>query len=315
MFVTIAGRALALATLLALAGCAGDPAAATDAGAPPPPVVPPGPPPPPSAPPAAPDAGPPGRPPPGPAMPPGDAVGVVRGIYMKTVVPGTGPELGADDVAIARVSSWSPRVESSWRQAPSAIPPHGWYTDNHAINPAIRLKGRAMKVGEKRHVWLLRDEFGPLPSHAGGPKMPDILYEIELLEVRPPPKPLDANERKLPADALTAEKTRFRYRFLGPRAPAPPPSKYVVAPTYVYACWRLASGAPARSAWDDSGSVHLTLDDTTGDGWDELTSMLADGERVRVWPGTRSSFDLPGADVLDEVVCDIELVTAVRVAK
>lgn len=245
--------------------------------------------------------------PPDVAEPPADATKEASGLVTKVLTPGTGTDhpQQADKVKVD-YSGWTKdgrMFDSSVVRGQPAtfgvgmvIP--GW-------TEALKL----MVVGEKRRLWIPSNlAYGDTPRRPGAPSG-DLVFDVELLDIIPAPKPPPVPEDVKAAPA-TARKTpsglQFRVLTPGTGTTHPDASSNV---TVNYSGWTtdgnmfdssVMRGQPARFSL---GSVIK--------GWTEGVQLMTKGEKARFWiPGNLAYGDKParpGAPA-GTLVFDIELV-------
>ena len=244
-------------------------------------------------------------PPPDVAAAPADATKTASGLASKILTPGTGKDHpGPTDKVKVHYTGWTTdgkMFDSSVQRGQPA---------SFGVNGVIAgwTEGlQLMVVGEKRRLWIPANlAYGSRPR-PGAPSG-DLVFDVELLDITPAPKPPTVPEDVKAAPA-TAKKTAsgLAYRVLTPGTGTTHPtatSNVVVN----YSGWTpdgkmfdssVVRGTPARFGL---GNVIK--------GWTEGVQLMTKGEKVRFWiPSALAYGDKPGAGKpAGLLVFDIELV-------
>jgi FKBP-type peptidyl-prolyl cis-trans isomerase len=244
--------------------------------------------------------------PPDVAAAPADATKTASGLASKVLTPGTGKDHpGPTDKVKVHYTGWTKEGRmfdsSVTRGEPITFPLNG-------VIPGWTEGVQLMVVGEKRRLWIpAAAAYGEHPR--GGQPAGDLVFDIELLDVVPAPKPPPVPE-DVKAVPATAKKTAsgLAYRVLTPGTGTthPTASSNVVVQ---YSGWTtdgkmfdssVTRGQPARFGL---GNVIK--------GWTEGVQLMTKGEKARFWiPGPLAYGDKParpGAPA-GMLVFDIELV-------
>jgi peptidylprolyl isomerase len=256
---------------------------------------------------SAPSAAPSGLPaPPDVAAPPPDATKTASGLASKVLTPGTGKDHpGPTDKVKVHYTGWTKAGQmfdsSVTRGEPITFGLNG-------VIPGWTEGLQLMVVGEKRRLWipaaLAYGEHPRMGAPAG-----DLVFDVELLDIVPSPKPPPVPEdvKAPPANAKkTASGLAYRVLTPGTGKDHPGPTSNVVVN---YSGWTtdgkmfdssVTRGQPARFGL---GNV-IT-------GWTEGLQLMTKGEKARFWiPGSLAYGDKParpGAPA-GMLVFDIELI-------
>jgi peptidylprolyl isomerase len=239
------------------------------------------------------------------AAAPPDAKKTASGLASKVLVPGTGKDHpAATDKVKVNYTGWTKSGKmfdsSVVRGEPITFPLNGvipGWTEGLAL----------MVVGEKRRLWIPAAlAYGDQPR--GGPPTGDLVFDVELLDIVPSPKPppVPPDVKAAPASAKKTP-SGLAYRVLTPGMGTtnPSPTSYV---TVNYTGW-----TPDGKMFDSSivrGQPARFRLDQVIKGWGEGVQTMTKGEKARFWiPGNLAYGDnpRPGAPA-GPLVFDIELV-------
>ncbi len=241
------------------------------------------------------------------AAAPADAAKTPTGLASKVIAPGTGKvHPGPHDKVKVNYTGWTKAGKmfdsSVTRNEPITFPLDG-------VIPGWTEGLQLMVAGEKRRLWIPAGmAYGEHPRNGapGG----DLVFDVELLEIKEPAKPPAAPEDVKAAPA-TAKKTEsgLHYRVLkaGTGKEHPTASSRV---TVHYSGW-----TPDGKMFDSS----VTRDEPASfplggviKGWTEGVQLMVVGEKTRFWiPGALAYGDKPtrpGAPA-GPLVFDIELIS------
>jgi FKBP-type peptidyl-prolyl cis-trans isomerase len=244
--------------------------------------------------------------PPDVAAAPADAVKTASGLASKVLTPGTGKDHpGPADKVKVHYTGWTKGGQmfdsSVLRGEPITFPLNG-------VIPGWTEGVALMVVGEKRRLWIPGAlAYGDHPR--SGAPAGDLVFDVELLDIVPSPKP-PAVPEDVKAPPATAKKTAsgLAYRVLTPGSGTTHPttaSQVIVQ----YSGWTpdgkmfdssVVRGQPARFGL---GSVIK--------GWTEGVQLMTKGEKARFWiPGSLAYGDKPTRPGAPSgmLVFDIELV-------
>jgi peptidylprolyl isomerase len=240
------------------------------------------------------------------AAPPADAVKTPSGLTTKVIVAGTGTTHPAPtDKVKVHYTGWKKTGEmfdsSVLRGEPITFP----------LNGVIRgwTEGLALMVtGEKRRLWIpgaLAYGDNPRPGAPAG----DLVFDVELLEIIPTPKPPTVPEdvKAAPASAKkTASGLAYRVLTPGTGTTHPTDASQVVVN---YSGWT-TDGHMFDSSVVRGQPISMRLSSVIK-GWQEGLQLMTKGEKARFWiPGKLAYGDTPtrpGAPA-GTLVFDIELV-------
>jgi FKBP-type peptidyl-prolyl cis-trans isomerase len=256
---------------------------------------------------AAPEPAPSGIPaPPDVAAPPPESTKTASGLSSKVLTPGTGTDHpSATDKVKVHYTGWTTAGRmfdsSVARGEPITFPLNG-------VIPGWTEGLQLMVVGEKRRLWIPAAlAYGEHPR--GGQPAGDLVFDVELLDITPAPKPppVPTDVKAAPANAKKTA-SGLAYRALTPASGTVHPtaaSKVVVN----YSGWTtdgkmfdssITRGQPARFGL---GGVIK--------GWTEGVQLMTKGQKMRFWiPATLAYGDKPsrpGAPA-GPLVFDIELI-------
>lgn len=240
------------------------------------------------------------------AAPPADAAKTASGLVTKVLTPGTGKDRpGAQDQVKVHYTGWT----KSGKMFDSSIPRNEPAT--FKVDQVIKgwTEGlQLMVVGEKRRLWIPAAlAYGERPQ-MGAPGG-DLVFDVELLEVKAAPKPPET-PADVKAPPATAKKTAsgLAYTILkkGTGTQSPKATDTV---TVHYSGWTpdgklfdssVARGEPASFALNQVIK-----------GWTEGLQLMKVGETARFWiPGNLAYGDKPtrpGAPA-GMLVFDVELI-------
>jgi peptidylprolyl isomerase len=245
-------------------------------------------------------------PPPDVAEPPADAAKTASGLASKVLTPGTGKEHpGPADKVKVHYTGWTKAGQmfdsSVTRGEPitfglnSVIP--GW-------TEGLQL----MVVGEKRRLWIPGALAYGNRARPGAPTG-DLVFDVELLDITPAPKPPPVPEDVKAAPA-TAKKTAsgLAYRVLTPGTGTTHPAA-TSAVVVQYSGW-----TPDGKMFDSSVTRGTPARFVLGNvikGWTEGVQLMTKGEKARFWiPSALAYGDKaarPGTPT-GPLVFDIELI-------
>jgi peptidylprolyl isomerase len=214
-------------------------------------------------------------PPPDLAAPPAAAVKSSSGLTSVVITAGTGTEKpGATDVVTVHYSGWSSDgglVDSSIaRNKPAMFP-----LDRAAL-PGWRECVQLMVIGEKRRCWI--PEKLAYNGAKGRPKGV-MVFDIELLDMRPTPINPPADVKGPPADARRTS-TGISYKVLRPGTGTRHPSAQDRV-TVHYSGWT-TNGKLFDSSIAKGEPMTIGMTDVIR-GWTEGLQLMVEGERTRFW--------------------------------
>ncbi len=278
------------------------PAASTAARTTPPPAV---------SMPALPPEPPPIPPPPDVAAAPADAAKTPSGLASKVIQPGTGKvHPGPSDTVKVHYTGWT----TDGKMFDSSVP------KNEPISfPLDRvIKGwgegvQLMVVGEKRRLWIpsaLAYGEHPRPGAPAG----DLVFDIELLDVKAAPKPIPpwpvpTDVKAAPANAKkTASGLAYKVLKQGPGKESPKPSDTV---TVHYTGWT-TDGKEFDSSLKRGEPTSFPVGGVIK-GWTEGLQLMKVGDRMRFWiPGKLAYGEgppRPNGPPMGTLVFDVELLS------
>jgi FKBP-type peptidyl-prolyl cis-trans isomerase len=245
-------------------------------------------------------------PPPDVAASPPDATTTASGLASKVLTPGTGKDHpGAKDKVKVNYTGWKKDGKMFDSSVTRGQPATFGVSD---VIPGWTEALQLMVVGEKRRLWIPAPlAYGSYPR-AGSPAG-DLVFDVELLDITPAPKPPTVPEdvKSPPASAKkTASGLAYRILTPGTGTTHPGPTSNV---TVNYSGWTpdgkmfdssVTRGQPAR--FGVGGVIK---------GWTEGLQLMTQGEKVRFWiPASLAYGDKPqrpGAPA-GPLVFDVELV-------
>ncbi len=240
------------------------------------------------------------------AAPPADATKTPSGLASKVLTPGTGKDHpGPTDKVKVHYTGWTKAgtvFDSSIGKEPLEFGVgeviSGW-------TEGLQL----MVAGEKRRLWIPAAlAYGEKPR--GGAPAGDLVFDVELLDIKPGPKPpeVPADVKAAPADAKkTASGLAYKVLTKGKGTKHPAATDRV---TVHYSGW-----TPDGKMFDSS--VMRGEPTTFGlkqviPGWTEGVQLMVEGEKTRFWiPSALAYGDTPkrpGAPA-GPLVFDIELIS------
>ncbi|NOU29443.1 MAG: peptidylprolyl isomerase [Polyangiaceae bacterium] len=238
---------------------------------------------------------------------PADAAKTASGLASKVLTPGTGKDHpGENDTVKVHYTGWTKEGKmfdsSVARKEPAEFPVGGV------------IKGwveglQLMVLGEKRRLWIPATlAYGDHPR--GGAPSGDLVFDVELLEIKVAPKPpaVPDDVKAAPASAKkTASGLRYRVLKAGTGKKHPEDSSTV---TVQYTGWTTdgkmfdSSVVRGKEATFGVGGVIK--------GWTEGLKLMVEGEKTRFWiPGSLAYGDTPNPNgaPTGTLVFDIELVS------
>jgi len=244
--------------------------------------------------------------PPDVAAPPADAKKTASGLASKVLTPGTGKEHpGPTDKVKVHYTGWTKSGQmfdsSVTRGEPITFPLNG-------VIPGWTEGVQLMVVGEKRRFWIPANLAYGEHSRGGAPSG-DLVFDVELLEITPAPKPPPVPDDVKAAPA-SAKKTAsgLAYRVLTPGTGTDHP-KETSNVTVNYTGWT-PDGKMFDSSVTRGQPARFRLSNVIK-GWTEGVQLMTKGEKVRFWiPGSLAYGDKPtrpGAPA-GMLVFDVELI-------
>jgi FKBP-type peptidyl-prolyl cis-trans isomerase len=244
--------------------------------------------------------------PPDVAAPPDDAKKTASGLASKVLTPGTGKDHPSPtDKVKVHYTGWTKGGQmfdsSVTRGEPITFPLNG-------VIPGWTEGVQLMVVGEKRRFWIPANlAYG---EHArGGAPAGDLVFDVELLDITPAPKP-PAVPEDVKAAPASAKKTAsgLAYRVLTPGTGTDHP-KETSNVTVNYSGWT-PDGKMFDSSVTRGQPARFKLNNVIK-GWTEGVQLMTKGEKVRFWiPGSLAYGDKPtrpGAPA-GMLVFDVELI-------
>lgn len=240
------------------------------------------------------------------AAAPADAVKTPSGLATKVLTAGTGKDHpGEYDKVKVHYTGW----QKNGRTFDSSV---GGEPAEFGVNQVIKgwTEGlQLMVTGEKRRLWIpAAMAYGDGPSRGGTPTG-DLVFDVELLEIKPGPKPpaVPADVKAPPADAKkTADGIAYKVQKAGTGTKHPTATDRV---TVHYSGW-----TPDGKMFDSSvlrGEPTTFGLNQVIKGWTEGVQLMVEGEQTRFWiPSALAYGDTPkrpGAPA-GPLVFDIELV-------
>jgi len=231
--------------------------------------------------------------------PPPDAEKSATGLISKRVREGTSDEKpAATDIVTVHYTGWSSDGllfdSSIVRKTPSTFPLDrvmaGW-------KECVQL----MTLGEKRRCWV--PENLAYKGQAGRPKG-TVVFDIELIDMRPSPLIAPADVKAAPADAKRTP-TGLAYKVLRPGKGVRNPSRFGRV-TVHYTGWT-TDGRMFDSSVTKGTPTTFRLDDVIK-GWTEGVPLMVEGERTRFWVPESLAYGGKGDGPRGMLVFDIELI-------
>jgi peptidylprolyl isomerase len=237
--------------------------------------------------------------PPDVATPPSDAIKSPSGLVSRIVRPGTGTETPQEtDFVTVHYTGWTSEgrlFDSSYaRSMPSLF----------ALNRVMagwRECVLMMTVGETRRCWVPQDlAFKGQPGRPAG----TVVFDIELLDVRPTPSTPPPDVSAPPADARTTS-SGMSYKVIkagtGTRRPTARDNI-----TVHYSGWTTA-GVLFDSSVLKGMPVTLDLSNVIR-GWAEGLQLMVEGERTRFWIPERLAYKGERGKPRGTLVFDVDLI-------
>ena len=176
----------------------------------------------------------------------------------------------------------------------------GWTTDGKMFDSSVHarrsrrrsrstgvIKGwtegvQLMVVGEKRRLWIPAE----LAYGEAGRARPQgmLVFDVELLEMKPPPKPPGADRRRRRRRRTRRRPSRASRTRCSRRAPARSTRSATSTVEVHYTGWT-TDGKMFDSSVARGEPATFPLDDVIA-GWTEGVQLMVDGEKTRFWiPG------------------------------
>ena len=233
------------------------------------------------------------------SAPPAEAVRSPSGLVSKIVTPGNGTEKPQEtDFVTVHYSGWTSEGRlfdsSNARSMPNMF----------ALNRVMagwRECVLMMTVGETRRCWVPQNlAFNGQPGRPTG----TVVFDIELLDVRPTPNVAPNDVAAPPPDAKSTPSGLY-YKVIKPgtgtRHPAARDSV-----TVHYSGWTTA-GALFDSTVVKGAPVTLDLNNVIR-GWSEGLQLMVEGERTRFWIPEKAAYRGEGGKPRGMLVFDIDLI-------
>lgn len=239
---------------------------------------------------------------------PADAVKTPSGLATKVISPGTGTDKpGPNDKVKVNYTGWTKAgkaFDSTAGRDPASF----------GVGQVIKgwTEGlQLMVVGEKRRFWIPGAlAYGDGPARPGGPPMGDLVFDVELLEIKQGPKPPDvpADVKAPPADAKKTA-SGLAYKVLTPGKGKTHP-KATDKVTVHYSGWttdgKMFDSSVTRGEPASFGLDHVIK------GWTEGVQLMVEGEKTRFWIPSEMAYGdppkRPGAPA-GQLTFDIELIS------
>lgn len=238
--------------------------------------------------------------PPDVAAPPKDASTSASGLASKVLQAGSGTaKPGPTDMVTVHYTGWTTDGKmfdsSHARNAPSTFP----------LDKVIKGWGEGvqlMTVGEKRRLWI--PEALAYKGQAGRPAGM-LVFDIELLDMMPPPTTPPSDVAAPPADAKRTA-SGLAYRVLKPGTGDGHPTKSSRV-TVHYSGWQ-TDGKLFDSSVMRGAPATFGLSDVIA-GWTEGVQLMVVGEKTRFWIPERLAYKGQGGAPSGMLVFDVELIS------
>jgi peptidylprolyl isomerase len=241
------------------------------------------------------------------AAAPADATKTASGLATKVLTPGTGKDHPSpNDRVKVNYTGWTKDGKAFDSTAGKAPATFGVGEVIKGWTEGLQL----MVAGEKRRFWIPSAlAYGDGPSMGGAPKG-DLVFDVELLEITPAPKPPEV-PTDVKAAPATAKKTAsgLAYRVLTPGKGTKHPAATDRVSVH-YSGW-----TPDGKMFDSSvtrGEPATFALNHVIKGWTEGVQLMVEGEKTRFWiPSDLAYGDKPkrpGAPA-GPLVFDVELLS------
>ena len=215
------------------------------------------------------------------AAPPSDAVKTASGLASKVLTKGSGTATPtAEEYVTVHYTGWTTdgkMFDSSYsRGMPSTF----------AVNRVIKGWSEGVQLmveGEKRRLWIPAEL-----AYAKDPKRPQgmLVFDVELLEVRPSPRVAPPDVAKVPEDAKkTASGLAYKIIRAGKGTTHPKSTSRV---TVHYTGWT-TDGKMFDSSVERGQPITFGLDEVIA-GWTEGVQLMVPGDRMRFWIPERLAY-------------------------
>ena len=238
--------------------------------------------------------------PPDVAAPPADAAKSGSGLASKVITPGTGSDKpAATDVVTVHYTAWSSDGKmfdsTSTREKPSMFP-----LDRAGL-PGWRECVQLMTLAEKRRCWIPEKL-----AYAGAANRPKgmMVFDIELLDMRPTPSVAPPDVKEPPAD-VTKTASGLAYRVLRPGTGRRSPRRGDIVLVH-YSGWT-TNGKLFDSSVAKGEPMSLGLDDVIP-GWSEGLQLMVEGERTRLWIPQELAYKGATGSPRGMLVFDVDLI-------
>ena len=232
--------------------------------------------------------------------PPNDAVKSSTGLISKTIKPGTSDEKPiATDIVTVNYTGWRSdgmMVDSSVARGTASTFPldkvmAGW-------RECVML----MTIGETRRCWV--PQALAYNGRAGRPTG-TVVFDIELIDLRPSPLIAPPDLKAPPADAKRTA-SGLAYKVLRPGKGTRSPSPFSQVSVH-YTGWT-TDGRMFDSSVPRGVPTQMRLDEVIK-GWSEGVPLMTEGERTRFWVPENLAYGGKGDGPRGMLVFDIELVS------
>jgi FKBP-type peptidyl-prolyl cis-trans isomerase len=247
--------------------------------------------------------------PPDVAAPPADAEKTASGLASKVLTKGTGTDKPQyQDKVKVHYTGWTTdgkMFDSSVKRGqPSSFPLRG-------VIPGWTEGLQLMTVGEKRRFWIPKElAYNDQPGKPAGM----LVFDVELLEIIPGPKPIPApaDVAAPPADATKTTSGLFwKVEQKGTGKDHPSAEAYA---QFHFTAWTPA-GVMLQSSVQNQRPLNIPIDKGVP-AWKEILPLMTAGEKVLVWAPEEMAFKgRPGAKPGELTVFELELISFVEPPK
>jgi peptidylprolyl isomerase len=234
------------------------------------------------------------------AAPPPDAEKTASGLASKVLQKGTGDKRPTtQEMVVVHYSGWTTdgkNFDSSVaRGKPNTFPVGGLIK---GFTEGLQL----MTVGEKRRLWIPQEL-----AYRGQPGRPAgmLVFDVELLEIRPDPYAPPADVAAPPADAKRTA-SGLAYKVIRPGKGSGNPRRDSRV-TVHYTGWT-TDGKMFDSSWKRGQAATFGLDEVIK-GWTEGVQLMTEGEKTRFWIPQRLAYEGKAGGPAGMLVFDIELMS------
>lgn len=236
-------------------------------------------------------------------IPPADALRTQSGLQYRVTHEGHGgTPPGAKDLVRVHFTGWDAQGKTFANTRTQEEAP---YLGLDRVMPGMRESLLSMKVGEQRRIWVPEAlAFAGAKGRSPG----NVVMDLELLDVVPPPSEAPADVAAPPADAQVL-RSGLAYKLLRPGTGKEHPLRSSWVSVH-YTGWT-TDGKLFDTTLTRGMSALLQLSGTIA-GWVEGIQLMVPGERRRFWVPQKLAYHGDQGMPAGTLVFDVELVAISR---